>query len=512
MSVTGGALALLLLPIKPLIKNRLPQSAQYYLGLVVIAALLVPVSVFVTPPNDGPNVSTVINDNIVTGQELLNRAAVERTGQPYAELSDESKVSIISDVSFVKIRFWDYVFVVIPLVSVFVLFSFLIPYWLLLVRLCRDRKLLGISAPVRVYKSASAATPMLIGVFRPVIVLPDREYLPEQLNAILVHELTHHRRKDIWVKWLSVTAVSLHWFNPFAWLARHEIDRLCELSCDETVVSHLDVSGKQTYGDTLIAVVAERKIPAAVLSTTMSESKQALQERLGAIMRYKKTTRTALFISAALIIAAVLAACALGEGQDEKDNRFFFESGEEQVIATFDALNSSDYADITVEFMETEQHTEFMVSVDNAGTGNEERLIKVGETQIFTVSGYNETTVKARAIGDGDGSSVFEVTQTKSGTGSAAINAVSWKMGVVENNTPHLLSATFDEYSGIETKSVKVKANETLVVDYAIESKDGSIAFSVTNGNEKLFTAASGDSGTKMCITWSTDASDAATT
>jgi beta-lactamase regulating signal transducer with metallopeptidase domain len=107
MSVTGGALALLLLPIKPLIKNRLPKSAQYYLWLVVIASLLVPVSVFVTPPNDAHNISTIINDNIATGQELLNRAAVERTGQPYAELSDENKVSVISDVSFAKIRFWD---------------------------------------------------------------------------------------------------------------------------------------------------------------------------------------------------------------------------------------------------------------------------------------------------------------------------------------------------------------------------------------------------------------------
>jgi hypothetical protein len=135
-------------------------------------------------------------------------------------------------------------------------------------------------------------------------------------------------------------------------------------------------------------------------------------------MKHKKATRTAMFVSVLLIVAAVLAACTLGAGQGEKNNRIFFAGGEEQVIATFDALNSSDYADIAVKFVETAQHTEFMVSVDNAGTGSEEKLIKVGETQIFTVSGYNETTVKARPIGDGVGDSTFEVTQTRSETGA----------------------------------------------------------------------------------------------
>jgi hypothetical protein len=113
----------------------------------------------------------------------------------------------------------------------------------------------------------------------------------------------------------------------------------------------------------------------------------------------------------------------------------------------------------------------------------------------------------------------------------AGSDAVNWKMGVVENNTSNLLSATFKEYSGTETKNVKIKANETLTVDYALESKTGGIAFSVKNEDETLFTAASGDSGTatfapkedaiyvlvlklskatdgNFRITWNTDVSD----
>jgi len=54
MSLSGGILALLLFVLKPLVRDRLPKSAQYYLWLVVFAALLLPVSVIVVLPGDSP--------------------------------------------------------------------------------------------------------------------------------------------------------------------------------------------------------------------------------------------------------------------------------------------------------------------------------------------------------------------------------------------------------------------------------------------------------------------------
>jgi len=123
------------------------------------------------------------------------------------------------------------------------------------------------------------------------------------------------------VKWLSVLTCAIHWFNPIVWFVRREIDRACELSCDEAVIRTLDKDGKQNYGDTLIYVAADAKTPHAVLSTTMCEEKKALKERLGAIMKSKKHTRIAIVLSAVLIITACGTAVALGAGraiQNEK--------------------------------------------------------------------------------------------------------------------------------------------------------------------------------------------------
>ena len=88
-------------------------------------------------------------------------------------------------------------------------------------------------------RSRAVRTPMLLGLLRPVIVLPDRDYDDEMLRGILRHELTHYRRGDLAYKWFAVLVSSLHWFNPFFSLFRREIDRACELSCDERLLRRM---------------------------------------------------------------------------------------------------------------------------------------------------------------------------------------------------------------------------------------------------------------------------------
>ncbi len=83
-------------------------------------------------------------------------------------------------------------------------------------------------------RSRCVSSPMLMGVLRPTLVLPGRDYTPDMLTNIFRHELTHYRRGDIVYKWFAALVFSVHWFNPLAPLFRRELDRVCELSCDDT--------------------------------------------------------------------------------------------------------------------------------------------------------------------------------------------------------------------------------------------------------------------------------------
>ncbi|MCL2152890.1 MAG: DUF4362 domain-containing protein [Oscillospiraceae bacterium] len=343
MSISGSALTALLFILKPLVRNRLPKSAQYYLWLVVVAALLIPVSRLVALPSANSSspilVSplSVVDRYVVSSLESSERIAAlpEAQGQPESNNHNIHKVNQETSPAATVI---DIFMLIYPFGAAIALLYFIVSYSVfinlhcrrnkdanaeetsMLVRLCGNRRV------PRLYRNPLAITPMLIGVLHPMIILPDRDYTDEQLHSVLRHELTHHKRKDVFIKWLSVLACAVHWFNPIIWLVRREIDHACELACDEAVILGLDNTGKQIYGDTLLYVAADAKMPHAVLSTTMCEEKKALKERLGAIMKSKKHTRSAVILSAALIVAATLTACALGAGRaSNQDSRELIE-------------------------------------------------------------------------------------------------------------------------------------------------------------------------------------------
>jgi beta-lactamase regulating signal transducer with metallopeptidase domain len=316
MSASGSIIALLLFALKPLVKNRLPNSTQYYLWLVVVAALLIPVSRFAELPRGSsiPTISSTINWYVVDAAE------VEERWEPYERVDENGNVGIPEEyadtieaitpkVWVTELVHWSYNIWWLGFVAV--IGFYLTAYALFLEKLKRSRVRADLDCKIPVFYNSKATTPMLVGLFRPRIYLPEREYSGAQLQSVLLHELTHLRRRDILVKWLSCLACAVHWFNPLVWLARREIDRACELSCDEAVIAKLDTFGRQTYGDTLIYVAADCKTFAAL---AMSESGRNLKERLTLIMKNKKRTKLTIVITAILVVILAGTAFALGAG------------------------------------------------------------------------------------------------------------------------------------------------------------------------------------------------------
>ena len=66
---------------------------------------------------------------------------------------------------------------------------------------------------------------------------------------------------------------AIHWFNPFIYLVRREMNKACELACDESVIKKFDIREMQLYGDTLIAVAAD-SIKKTSLPITTFEGKK----------------------------------------------------------------------------------------------------------------------------------------------------------------------------------------------------------------------------------------------
>ncbi len=177
---------------------------------------------------------------------------------------------------------------------------------------------LGIRRLPPVYVSPCTGTPVLTGIFRCSIVLPDRGFTPERLRHAFLHELAHFRRHDNLLKWIAALAVWVQWFNPAAWLAAREAARQCELACDEAATAGFPREERLRYGETLIAIAARSGRRPFALSATMSREKRDLKERLKALAGAESAGRrkalSVWLVSAAAAAAALTLTVSCAEG------------------------------------------------------------------------------------------------------------------------------------------------------------------------------------------------------
>jgi len=104
--------------------------------------------------------------------------------------------------------------------------------------LCRH---LAASRPIRLMVSTAAQVPMVIGWLRPAVVMPASAFTgltPEQLTALLAHELAHIRRYDQWVSLAQTLVELLLFYHPAVWWISRAIRVEREHCCDDAAVAH----------------------------------------------------------------------------------------------------------------------------------------------------------------------------------------------------------------------------------------------------------------------------------
>ena len=172
--------------------------------------------------------------------------------------------------------------------------------------------------PLEVRQSALVSSPLTYGVLRPVILLPeDMERGNETtLTYILTHEYIHVRRFDSVAKLVFAAVLCVHWFNPLAWVMYVLANRDLELSCDERVMDTLGGREKASYALTLINMEEARS---RCFSPYNHFSKFAIEERIEAIMKYKKASVLALALAVALVVSATTAFAASAAPSSRED-------------------------------------------------------------------------------------------------------------------------------------------------------------------------------------------------
>lgn len=147
---------------------------------------------------------------------------------------------------------------------------------------------MGVARKVQLFISKHLQVPVMIGFLRPIILLPAamvNNLSPDQLEAILLHELAHIKRNDYLLNIFQSIVETILFFNPFVWWISKNIRLEREHCCDDLVIAGT-VQPLQ-YARALVAL-EEYRLTANPMAMAAADDKHHLLHRIKRIMEMKK--------------------------------------------------------------------------------------------------------------------------------------------------------------------------------------------------------------------------------
>lgn len=407
MSFLGTVIILLIVVLRAVLINRLPKKTFLILWWIALIRLLVPFSIksvtsiysllqsIYSDKNPVRTAQTTtflpIHGNMPEIANGLSEAMVQRT----------ESISILSVIWLAGLLLC-FGFFAVSYIKCYREFRFSLPVENDILEAWKEKHPLKRSLSIR--QTETIAAPLSYGVIRPVILMPKNTEWKNiyQLRYVLEHEYVHIRRLDMLTKLIMIAAVCIHWFNPLVWVMYILFNRDLELSCDETVVRRFGMDIKSVYATALISM-EEKKSGLTPLCNSFS--KNAIEERIRAIMKIKKTSKFAVIISAVLVIC-VTGGFATSASSLEKKTETAQENGETTValnevnIREDESLSSSDVEWWTAEeyakWLDEEKEVLQSMIGEKAYTGGDGWFVWTQEKVDETIALYEDNLQKIK--------------------------------------------------------------------------------------------------------------------
>lgn len=335
--VQSAVLIVLLLILDFFLQKRVRAVFRYGLWMLLLVKLLLPVS-FSLPTSVGYWLGDYFTPEAVTTQSMPQGAetvspVVERSAGPVPlEVAPPLEAAPLPELSLAKVQIeavdWQGLVFLAWLGGMLVLLAFFVQRAFFVKGLvaksrAADRHMLsmldnccgriGIQESVELRLSDQMHSPALCGLFRPTILLPKvllERLSPEKLETVLMHELAHVKRADVWVNLLQTLFQIVYFYNPFIWVANAMIRRAREQAVDEMVLVTLKSETKQ-YSHTLLDI-AEMMLWRPSFSVGLIgvvESKRALERRIKHMLNRPIPKRSNLGTCGFMAIAVIGLVC-----------------------------------------------------------------------------------------------------------------------------------------------------------------------------------------------------------
>jgi beta-lactamase regulating signal transducer with metallopeptidase domain len=262
ISLSMSAVILLLLIISPLLNKRYSAKWRYFVWLILAVRLVIPVK-FELP--QAPVNIPVSNHIVVFRQEGIPVAIMDERysekGNASENPADYAPVITLQELLRVIWVIGASLFFLYHIISYFVFKRKIRQYCKAVCPeiLCDVLNDVNIKSVPQLFQCGKVESPMMLGFFKPAILLPDTDYSNDETAVVIRHELAHYKRGDIWYKLLLIIANAMHWFNPFVYLMTKAANRDLEYSCDDIVIKNRDITFRKEYSLTILKAMQKNK-------------------------------------------------------------------------------------------------------------------------------------------------------------------------------------------------------------------------------------------------------------
>ena len=202
-------------------------------------------------------------------------------------------------------------------------------------------------APPPAYISPCVQSPTVVGLLRPVLLLPEIGYDPQQLSLMLAHELIHLKHGHLWGKALCCLVSAVHWFNPLMPYLMREMGLLCEMACDEAVLTRKEPEHRSAYVDAILnAALLTKAVRTPLCSPLDGGVKQMnrIKQRITLLTTFRPRRAGAGLIACTLLLAlltgSVLADQVPASAFSIPENDYIIPESEYMPQADYDLLMS----------------------------------------------------------------------------------------------------------------------------------------------------------------------------
>ncbi|MBW9159408.1 M56 family metallopeptidase [Clostridium tagluense] len=345
LSLISSVLVLIIQIVKRLLKNKLPMQVQYALYFLIIARLIIPIvpqssySIFNFFPVTANKPITMralegidydkkssLNEKInFSGNKDLN-FEIENKNNSKVGTINNGQAFYINKINY-KIPFVLWLIGVLILVVNTIIVDIKFSRNICRRKIVTDKRILDIveeckhsmrvNKNIPVVKISGIKSPAIYGLVNPKILFPYdliQEACENDLKNIFFHELSHFKRKDIFINYLIRIICVLHWFNPFIWYIFKQMKKDIEICCDAMSLNYVETDKIGNYGITIINLIQHSsKLPKVDMLAGMLNNKSDFKRRITMIKSFKKNSRR---ITATSLV--VLLACGIVTLTDAK--------------------------------------------------------------------------------------------------------------------------------------------------------------------------------------------------